>query len=101
MPALPGVQGPGVRPPGPSQLSPPGNIGRLLPAITPSPVVYSPGGTGHVAFGRYDSVSMGPGTGPDASGPGTTVLAAVATVIVISTTGTWLVVTTRARKRTP
>jgi hypothetical protein len=92
---------PGVRPPGPSQPGPPGNIGRLLPAISPSPVVYSPSGTGHVAVGRYDSVSMGPGTGPDASGAGTTVLAAVATAIVFATTGGWLAVSTRARKRSP
>lgn len=100
MPALPGVPLPGVRPPGPSQPSSPGNIGRLFPAISPSPVVYSPSGAGHVAFGRYDSVSMGPGTGPDASEPGTAVLAAVASAIVISTTGWWLAVAARARRRT-
>lgn len=91
MPALPGV-----RPPGPSQ---PGNIGRLLPAVSPAPVVYSPSGTGHVAYGRYDAVSMGPGQGPAATEPGTTVLAAVATAIVFTTTGGWLSVTARARKR--
>lgn len=96
MPALPGV-----RPPGPSQPGPPGNIGNLLPAVSPSPVAYSPNGTGHVTFGRYDSVSMGPASGPDASGPGIPVLAAVATGIVIATTGGWLAVSARARKRTP
>ena len=92
MPALPGV-----RPPGPSQTGSPGNIGRLLPAIAPSPVAYS--GTGHVAFGRYDSVSMGPAPAPGA--PGVPLLAAVATAIVIATTGGWLVVSARARKRSP
>jgi hypothetical protein len=90
---------PGVRPPGPSRLGSPGNIGRLLPAISPAPVAYSPNGTGHVAFGRYGSVSMGPGRDP--SGPGVPVLAAVAAAIVIATTGGWLAVSARARKRSP
>ncbi len=94
MPALPGASVPGV-----SRPSLPGSIGRLLPAISPSPAAYSPAQVRHLAYGQADAATMGPGQAA-ASGPGTLVLVAVAGAVVIATAGGWLAVTGRAvRKR--
>jgi len=88
---------PGARVPGPAQPSPRGNIGGLLPVISPSPAAFSPGHVRRVVFGRNDSVTMV--RGPAARRPATAVLLAIAAAIVIATTGGWLAVTGRGHRR--
>jgi hypothetical protein len=88
---------PAARLPGPAQPSPRGNIGGLLPVISPSPAAFSPSQIRRVAFGRDDSVTMGPG--PVARRPATAVLLAIAAAIIIATTGGWLAVTGRGQRR--
>jgi len=50
-----------------------------------------------VAFGRDDAVTMAPA--PVARRPAAAVLLAIAAAIVIATTGGWLAVTGRGRRR--
>jgi hypothetical protein len=88
---------PGARVPGPAQPSPRGNIGGLLPVITPSPAAFAPGQVRQLTFGRDDSVTMGPG--PVARRPGTAVLLAIAAAIVIAATGGWLAAAGRGQRR--
>jgi len=88
---------PGARVPGLLQPSPRGNIGDLLPVISPSPAAFSPGHVRRVAFGRDDAVTMAPA--PVARRPAAAVLLAIAAAIVIATTGGWLAVTGRGRRR--
>ena len=89
MPALPGV--PGLSQPGPG-----GNIGRLLPLISPSPAAFSPSQIRHAVFGRADSVAMG--RAPVARRFGPAVLLAIAAAFVIAATGGWLAVTGRGQR---
>jgi hypothetical protein len=88
---------PGVRVPGLAQPVPRGNIGGLLPVISPSPAAFAPSQVRQLTFGRDDSVTMGPG--PVARRSVTTVLLAIAAVIVIAATGGWLAVIGRGQRR--
>jgi len=90
VPVLPGVPGPA--PPGPR-----GNIGGLLPVISPSPAAFAPGQVRRLTFGRNDSVAVGPG--PVARRSGTAVLLAIAAAFVIAAAGGWLAVTGRGQRR--
>ena len=92
MPALPGGRVPGPVLPGPR-----GNIGRLLPVISPSPAAFSPSQIRHVVFGRADSVAMGPA--PVARRFDPAVLLAAAAAGVIAATGGWLARTGRGQRR--
>jgi hypothetical protein len=92
VPALPGARVPGTVLAGPR-----GNIGRLLPVISPSPATFAPSQVRQLRFGRDDSVAMGPG--PVARRSGTAVLLAIAAAFVIAATGGWLAVTGRRQRR--
>jgi len=89
---------PGAQMPGPAQPAPRGNIGGLLPVITPSPAAFSPGQVRRAAFGRDDSVTMG-GPGPATAGRGSSMLLGGTAVIVIAITGGWLAITGRGWHR--
>ena len=89
MPALPGV-------PGLAQAGPRGNIGGLLPLISPSPAAFSPSQIRHVVFGRADSVAIGPAPVTRRFDPA--MLPAVAAA-VIAATGGWLAITGRGQRR--
>jgi hypothetical protein len=91
---------PSVRVPGTVLAGPRGNIGRLLPVISPSPAAFAPSQVRKLTFGRDDSVTLGPG--PATHRPDAAVLLAIAAAIVIAATGGWLAVTGRGqRRRTP
>ena len=90
VPVLPGV-------PGLAQAGPRGNIGALLPLISPSPAAFAPSQIRHAAFGRADSVAMG--RAPVARRFGPAVLLAIAAAFVIAATGGWLAVTGRGQRR--
>ena len=92
MPVLPGVRVPGL-----AQPVPRGNIGGLLPVISPSPAAFAPSQVRQLTFGRDDSVTMG--AGPVARRSGTAVLLAIAAAIVIAAAGGWLAVTGRGQRR--
>jgi hypothetical protein len=92
VPALPGVRVPGTVLAGPR-----GNIGRLLPVISPSPAAFTPSQVRQLTFGRDDSVTMGPR--PAARRSGTAVPLAIAAAIVIAAAGGWLAVTGRGQRR--
>jgi hypothetical protein len=92
VPALPGVRVPGL-----AQLGPRGNIGGLLPVISPSPAPLSPSQVQRLTFGRPDSVTMG--SEPVARRFDPAVLLAIAAAIVIATTGGWLAVIGRGQRR--
>jgi hypothetical protein len=92
VPVLPGARVPGTVPAGPR-----GNIGGLLPVISPSPAASAPSQVRQLTFGRDDSVAIG--LKPVARRSGTAVLLAIAAAIVIAATGGWLAVTGRMRRR--
>ena len=89
VPALPGV-------PGLAQAGPRGNIGGLLPLISPSPAAFAPSQIRHVVFGRADSVTMGPAPAARRFGPA---VLAIAAAVVIAAAGGWLAVTGRGQRR--
>src|SRR5215469_14201133 len=90
VPVLPGV--PGLAQPGPR-----GNIGRLLPVISPPPAAFAPSQIRHAVFGRADSVTVG--QAPVARRFEPAVLLAIAAAFVIAATGGWLAVTGRGQRR--
>ena len=89
VPALPGV-------PGLVQAGPRGNIGGLLPLISPSPAAFAPSQIRHVVFGRADSVTMGPAPAVRRFDPAVLLAAAA---VVIAATGGWLARTGRGQRR--
>jgi hypothetical protein len=89
VPALPGV-------PGLAQAGPRGNIGGLLPLISPSPAAFAPSQIRHVVFGRADSVTMSPAPVARRFGPA---VLAIAAAVVMATVGGWLAVTGRGQRR--
>ena len=82
--------------PGPVLPGPRGNIGRLLPVISPSPAAFSPSQIRHVVFGRADSVTMGPAPAVRRFDPAVLLAAAA---VVIAATGGWLARTGRGQRR--